>query len=1055
MKFNWLAKIGISIFIILLCAYLLFLIAPLFLNPIANNYKSSITKEIDKATGLVSQINNIKIVTTPKLSAGVKIDNFSITTPNSEPLFSANDFQIKMSLLPLLRKQVEVDSIKLANLKLDLKINKDGSLFIEKYFPNNTISKKEENTKQVEEKNVEPVVLPIRLSNNLPDIKIGGYNILITDGIDNYSINGNSTEITNFVFNKSVKVKASGKITLKNSENFNYNIKIFNKLMPNVDLHEIVFNPPTSQNNVQQTSAPINFNIIEMLEKICLNKLMANLDVDLKLEQNNINGNANISNLSILGLPKSYVNTKFEGHNIYIDSNIYTAQNEVSKLNGKIKHGKKPNIDLNFISDVELANVLIIVKEVARIFNINDLQTLTANGKLKSNFNIKSDMKNIQSNGFLKLPSANIYYGLYQIGIDNINADVILDNNNININNVGFMVYNQPLSLYGKITEKAESDLHLIADKLSLKGLLVAFGQAALLKENNINSGTISAKVDINGKLDKINPIVKIGIDDINIKNIPMDVVLKAPSTLVNITSDGKSFTGNFNSKNISAINPMAKINIPSISANINPECIEITQTPVKIENINTTISGKIKNYLTEKISLDFVTTNDIKSILKGDLNLYKQVLNLNYSTTELSTIVVPMFDKSKMTFAGNINIIGNMLNPKLNGMVNIPQLDIPEIPVTMTNTNVKLDGTILHGKGSVENFKTGGIEANNLTADIVLNGENLYIKNLIGNAFDGKIKGNIIYNVTNAKTNIDFSGEGLDAEKAVYGAAGIKNALNGTLGFNTKLTLTVLDYNDMIRSMRGNLKFSVKNGSFLSIGRLDNFFKASNIVNNVLLKNTVGAISETIGLTETAKFDYLDGNLDFDNGWAILSPIKSSGKALAYYVTGKFNLINFSTNVNILGRLDAPIVAKLGPIGELSTDKLLSYIPVFGNMTSKFVDTMTTNPKGENVAAIPSLTNGSTNYKDFKVIFNGGLESSNSIKSFKWLSDVDTSAIDTQPDMKESLNVIKNTVEKDLTTTIDTVKNSINIQKEEWNATKEQLKNSGEELKNLFKSFK
>ena len=54
-------------------------------------------------------------------------------------------------------------------------------------------------------------------------------------------------------------------------------------------------------------------------------------------------------------------------------------------------------------------------------FNIKDLQTLTANGKLDADFNIKSNLKTINSDGYFKIPSANIYYGLYKIGIDNIN----------------------------------------------------------------------------------------------------------------------------------------------------------------------------------------------------------------------------------------------------------------------------------------------------------------------------------------------------------------------------------------------------------------------------------------------------------------------------------------------------------------------------------------------------------------------------------------------------------------------------------------------------------
>ena len=82
---------------------------------------------------------------------------------------------------------------------------------------------------------------------------------------------------------------------------------------------------------------------------------------------------------------------------------------------------------------------------------------------------------------------------------------------------------------------------------------------------------------------------------------------------------------------------------------------------------------------------------------------------------------------------------------------------------------------------------------------------------NIVRISGSGKINGNIIYNLNNAKTTVDFKGEGLNAEKAVYGGTGIKNALTGTLGFDTKLTLTVADYNDMMKSMHGNLNFEIK----------------------------------------------------------------------------------------------------------------------------------------------------------------------------------------------------------------------------------------------------
>ena len=41
------------------------------------------------------------------------------------------------------------------------------------------------------------------------------------------------------------------------------------------------------------------------------------------------------------------------------------------------------------------------------------------------------------------------------------------------------------------------------------------------------------------------------------------------------------------------------------------------------------------------------------------------------------------------------------MMNPVIKGDVNIPELTIPEIPVTMENLDIKLNGHILNGTAS------------------------------------------------------------------------------------------------------------------------------------------------------------------------------------------------------------------------------------------------------------------------------------------------------------------------------------------------------------------
>ena len=112
----------------------------------------------------------------------------------------------------------------------------------------------------------------------------------------------------------------------------------------------------------------------------------------------------------------------------------------------------------------------------------------------------------------------------------------------------------------------------------------------------------------------------------------------------------------------------------------------------------------------------------------------------------------------------------------------------------------------------------------------------------------------------------------------------------------------------------------------------------------------------------------------------------------------------------------------------------------------------MTSDPKNERTDLIPALTSGSTSYKDFKVAFNGGLESTSSVKSFKWLTKVDMSEIETKS-LNETIKDIKTSVGTDYKNTVNIVKDTITNSKEEWNNTREQFKNSAEELKNLFRS--
>ena len=255
----------------------------------------------------------------------------------------------------------------------------------------------------------------------------------------------------------------------------------------------------------------------------------------------------------------------------------------------------------------------------------------------------------------------------------------------------------------------------------------------------------------------------------------------------------------------------------------------------------------------------------------------------------------------------------------------------------------------------------------------------------------------------------------------------------------------------EMMKNLKGKADFEITDGTLGNIGRFENFLLAQNLQSNSIIKAAVSSVSALPTIKNTAEFKTISGNMSFNNGWAKLNPVKTSGPSMAYYITGQYNLLNATANIIVLGRISADVVSILGPLGDLSVTKLTSYIPKFGALTGNLINALTSDPKNEKVSAIPQLSSGNKNYKDFKVVFNGGVESKSSVKSFKWLSKCDTSALET-PTVKEQVEQTKQAVKDAVQQKIDDINARREAQKQSALEANQQLKDTVQGLKNLFK---
>ena len=192
----------ISVVSVIVVLYMCFLIAPLFLTGVVNSYSGEISNIIEKSCGFKVKLDNINIVSTPKLTIGAKVGNVEVALPTGEKFLTVDNVQAKMSLIPILVRRIEADMIGADNINLNLKVKKDGKFLIEDYIPQNDDN--DAGASQV----LTALPYGLKLSNHLPNININNYNIAFIDIPTDkmYSIYGNNISISDFILNKKIKV---------------------------------------------------------------------------------------------------------------------------------------------------------------------------------------------------------------------------------------------------------------------------------------------------------------------------------------------------------------------------------------------------------------------------------------------------------------------------------------------------------------------------------------------------------------------------------------------------------------------------------------------------------------------------------------------------------------------------------------------------------------------------------------------------------------------------------------------------------------------------------
>ncbi|MGN0018652.1 MAG: AsmA-like C-terminal region-containing protein [Candidatus Gastranaerophilaceae bacterium] len=951
---------SICLFIVLISSYMIFLfILPNVLK--LDNYQYELNDKENAQKGIIIKAENIKLLTTWNLSVGASVEQINAYYKSGEKFGQLDNAKVSVSLPYLILKQIKFDKISLDSIIAHLDIDKNGKFELEDYIP---LSENSNQNTSFE------IPYGLQFSENMPDLQIKKYSLLLTDtSINNkYALKGNSFKITDFDLNKKIRIQTIGKILFGENEQFKYDLNIHSFVIPQLISQE---------ENPQNTN---QFNLASILRNIDKINLKANLFADIKIKNDNGSakpyGKINISELSskinTQQLPNSNINLNIENDKINILSDLYTAKDEKTTINGYFKYGKNSYIDLSVKNnELALSNLFSIINTILPALDINYIEGIRANGLIKADFNIKSDFKTINSSGYLKVTNANLYYNLYNIALKSIQADIDFSRNQININRASAICNGAPLNLTGAVNSNAYANIHILADKIPLKAAIAALGQFNLLKENNINSGIITLNGIIKGNLNKVKPEININADNINLFNKPSNANIILSKATINAQTTGLKTNGNglINGLKIS-IKGLPTLSVPNSKISFNEKDIKLDDVYVKVNNSKIDLLGTIQDYSNANTNINItaagmVDCNDIRNSLEKDIRKLtkakgrlpiaisitgnNKIQNINGQFMANNSNYLSLLDISSLS--GKTSLINASMKLENNN------LKIDDISINSHSTNKSLTDNFANNLANSTKVLSIKGNINNLSAKYQqLSGINISIPNQITFA---------IPNYTNSKVqlkgNLNISGSTLNP--IITGMLNIPFVSIPQLGFNGK-NITINTTKNIIDIFCNQL--NIADSSINIVATINNNFKNGINITSMLFNATnlnVDTLCEMVAkLPQNTVAPGTNAALSISNGKGKIERLQS-GTIVVTNVTSDFNMKN---NLFKLNNIEA--IAYGGKVVGNATYNML-YSNTNINLQGRNLNAQTAM---YGCTGIKNLINGTLNFDAFNFTTRG-----------------------------------------------------------------------------------
>ena len=622
---KFLQIMGFVLLGVVLAAYLCFLfVLP---NVIDLNQYKPLVKDLAKEQGKVDlDFGGAKVITSPLLGAGVKIDNITVKLPDGSLLLSAESLKTRVSLPSILLMTVKVSCFEIEKPFINLEIAEDNVDYKVVKLVENILNENKEKTLGEEKVVTQTWFNPNWIRIKVPCAKLHNYKILVNDIKTGHYLDLHGEELKAGYFNKkTAKLKTYAELFSDENKNLSVNLDI-NTFLPQTESKLDAEDDPAER---------IDVPFVNPVDLYRTYNLKADIDAKLRVREHKGDitsfGHINIDGVTLkvshLLLPESYVHIKTFNHTVDVDTNIYPAQEQNIQLLGKLNYSRHPWIDMNIKTGViQYNDMLILAKAFLDSLRIpNELGQFKASGTTVADCYIKSNFKKLKSSGYIKVQNGGLAVRNLGQVISNANINALLDNSILRFNNSSLFVNKSKVTVDGSINEKSVADIMIKTDKMPLPSLFYAFAPRSLRNAYNFRSGDVTLNADIKGKLKEVTAKADFGLDNFDLSDRKNTFNIKDEKLTgqVSYEAKGQAVAGHADNKNFAFVLPKtnSSVRIPDFALGIGGKNILIPENKLLLnDKSEIKFSGNVLDYeklkSVELLASGNVSTDDLIKLI-------------------------------------------------------------------------------------------------------------------------------------------------------------------------------------------------------------------------------------------------------------------------------------------------------------------------------------------------------------------------------------------------------------------------------------------------------